>query len=95
MPTFRAETLRTYRVSRGNASYCVVFSLIWFGLTVRFWIIDLLRDYGWRPATVLGSLVLLLIALLPALMTASSSMSISLIDDDQCELRSLLHRCTL
>ena len=46
MTIFRAEMLRSYRVSRSNAAYCVVFSLIWFGGIVGFLIIDLLRQYG-------------------------------------------------
>ncbi len=89
---FRAEMLRNYRVSRSCATYCVVFSLIWFGAIVGFLVIPWLRTYGWRLAIVAVALAALLIALVPALLTASSPYSISLIDDEQCEFRSLLRQ---
>jgi hypothetical protein len=92
MPMFRAEMLRCYRVSRSNAAYTVVFSLIWFGAIVGFLIIPLLRQFGWSLAQVAVGLGLLPFAVLPALITASSPYSISLIDDEQCEFRGLLRQ---
>jgi|SRR6478672_450229 apolipoprotein N-acyltransferase len=92
MPMLRGEMLRSYRVSRGNAGYAVVFSLIWFGAIVGFLIIPWLHTNGWTLGIVAASLVALLIALFPALITASSPYSISLIDDEQCEFRGLLRQ---
>jgi len=40
MPMLRAEMIRSYRVSRSNAAYTVVFSLIW-------WFNDNVDAYAW------------------------------------------------
>ena len=83
--------LRSYRVSRGGAAYCVVFSLIWFGAIVGFVIIGQL-PHDWTPVHVAAALGALLVALLPALQTASIPYRITLIDEEACEFRSLLRQ---
>ena len=60
----------TYRiVSRGTAAYLAVFSLVWFGAIVGFVIIGQFAHFG-TAALVGGGLGALLIALMPALVTA-------------------------
>jgi hypothetical protein len=62
MPMLRGDASQL-SVSRGNAGYAVVFSLIWFGAIVGFLIIPWLHTNGWTLGIVAASLVALLIAL--------------------------------
>jgi hypothetical protein len=73
------------------AAYHVGFSLVWFGSIVGFVIIGHLGR-EWTAASVGGVLVALLIALLPALVTASLPYDVTLSDEGVCEFRSLLRR---
>ena len=82
---------RAYPISRAAAAYCVGFSLVWFGGIVGFVIIGNLA-HDWTPARVVAVVAALVIALLPAFMTASSPYRITLTQDGHCEFRSLLRQ---
>ena len=89
MPIFLERVPRSYRISLAAAVYYVGFSLVWFGLIVGFVIVGQL-PHDWTGAHVAAALAVFLVALLPALATASIPYRVTLTPEGECEFRSVL-----
>ena len=86
---------RTYRISRGAAALYVGWALVWFGFfAVGLSFSHLPHKWSALEAGVfvVVLVVVLLIALAPALELASMPYQVRLRDDQDCEFVSLLHR---
>ena len=80
----------TYRISFGNGAYLVGFAAVWFGGLAAGFVAQVLRQDWPTTARVALGLVVLGVALLPALVAALISYKVTLTEEGECEFKSLL-----